>query len=913
MGLSRLVGRRAEVELLGDRRAAAFAGSGQVVLVAGEPGIGKTRLAQELGATAVWGRAVQDDGSPPYWPFRQVLRTLATRHPAGQLTSDLALIAPEVGAGPTRPITSAEERFRVFEAVTEYLVTAAEADGLLIVLDDVHWADPPTLHLLVHLARSIRSSKLLILAAYRDTEAHEAMSETLASLSREDTVTRIRLRGLTEAEVATQLAGLTGAPVADDVAAKVTRQSHGNPFFVAELGRLIHGTDELPDAVRDAVRARLKALSDHEVLRAGSLLASLDPGVLAEVLQRPLAEVLSALDEAAQAGLVDGRRFVHDLVREAARLDLPTALRLDLHRRIAVHFGQRGDSGTRVAEIAHHWLESLPAGDPVKAAEWAERAADMAMAQLAWENASILYSRTLAAFPDLKPRARASLLCRLGIARLRRFDVIGGEEALREAAASAREAGDSNALAEVALAMEAMSSAEWNNTGKALCDEALAALPRDDNPLRSRLLAQRAAEGAFTGAPEVDELSREALGIAGRTGDPQALRSALRARQLACSGPDGVHERLSLADRMLALGVADDDAEALLWGRMWRFDAYCQLGRLDDAEAQLAAIGEAAARIRTAVAQWHHVRAQAAIAHARGNFERARELADTALDLVKDTGGSVVTQVTVTVVATVAGMTGDEAGVLEEYGERYLFHPPEIVASLIGGWHASCGRLDIARRCYHPQQVHDVIGGMRFLPVMAGLVVLATTFEDKATAQAAYERLLPYGELITCGGAGVVTLNGAVHGVLGLAAAAVGRLDDAVRHYRQALVVNERSGMRPHVATVGLDLARVLIRRRRPGDRDEALALATSVAAQAEALGMRPLLAQARELTGNSSDPLSKREQEIAVLVGQGLTNRQIAAATHISVRTVETHVQHILAKLGLSTRTQIAAWAAKN
>ncbi len=912
MGLSRLVGRRAEVELLGDRRAAALAGSGQVVLVAGEPGIGKTRLAQELGAAAVWGRAVQDDGSPPYWPFRQVLRSLAAHHPAGRLTSDLALIAPELGAGPTRPITSAEERFRVFEAVTEYLVTAA-SDGLVIVLDDVHWADPPTLRLLVHLARSIRSSKLLVLAAYRDTEAQEAMSETLASLSREDTVTRIRLRGLTESEVATQLASLTGAPVDDVVAAKVTRQSHGNPFFVAELGRLIHDTDELPDAVRDAVRTRLKALPDHEVLRAGSLLASLDPGVLAEVLGRPLAEVLSALDEAAQAGLVDGKRFVHDLVREAARLDLPTALRLDLHRRIAVHFEQRGDSGSRVAEIAHHWLESLPAGDPVKAAEWAERAADMAIAQLAWENAENLYSRTLEAFPDLKPRARASLLCRLGIARLRRFDVIGGEEALREAAIAAREADDPNAMAEVALAMESMSSADWNSTGKALCDEALAALPLDDNPLRARLLAQRAAEGAFTGAPEAVAQSEEALAIAGRTGDPQALRSALRARQLACSGPEGVHERLSLADRMLALGVADDDAEALLWGRMWRFDAYCQLGRLDDAEAQLTAVGEAAARMRTAVAHWHHVRAQAAVAHARGNFKRASELAETALELVKDTGGSVVMQVTVSVVATVAGMTGDDADVLAEYGERYLFHPPEIVAAMVGGWHAERGRLDIARRSYHPPQVHEVIGGMRFLSVMAGLVILAAAFDDKETAQAAYQRLLPYGELIACGGAGVVTLHGAIHGALGQAAATVGRLDDAVRHYRQALEINERSGLRPYVATVGLDLAHVLIRRRRPGDRDEALALATSVAAQAETLGMRPLLAQARELTGGSSDPLSKREQEIALLVGQGLTNKQIAAATHISVRTVETHVQHILAKLRLSTRTQIAAWAAKN
>jgi DNA-binding CsgD family transcriptional regulator len=588
---------------------------------------------------------------------------------------------------------------------------------------------------------------------------------------------------------------------------------------------------------------------------------------------------------------------------------MPTTNRLALHRKIALHFEERGDATARAAEIAHHWLESLPAGDPVRAAEWAERAADMAMAQLAWENAAELYERTLDASPDLKPSARSSLLCRLGTAKLRLFDVIGAEAALQLAATSARAAADPNALAEVALAMESMSSAEWMSTGKALCDEALEALPTDDNPLRARLLAQRAAEAAFIGSPEVDEMSREALAMADRTGDPQALRSALRARQLACSGPDGVHERMSLGDRMLAVGVADDDAEALLWGRMWRFDAFCQLGRLDDAEAELPPVGEATARMRTAVAQWHHVRGQAAIAHARGNFERARSLALTALDLVASTGGSVVLQISVSVLATVAGMTGDDDEVLAQYGEKYLYHPPEIVSSMIGSWHAERGRLDVARRCYQPRQVREVVGGMRFLSVMSGLVTLAAAFDDKPTARAAYERLLPYGDLIACGGAGVVTMHGAIHGSLGVAATTVGRLDDAVRHFRQAIEINERGGLRPYVATAQLELARTLLKRRRPGDSDEASALATSVVAQAEQLGMRPLLQQARALSGDTGGPLSKREQEIATLVAQGLTNKQIAASTHISVRTVETHVQHILAKLALATRTQIATW----
>jgi predicted ATPase len=188
--------------------------------------------------TTCWGRAVQDEGTPPYWPLRQVLRTVAGRHDPAGLAGDLALVAPEIGSSPTRPITSPEERFRVFEAVTEYLVGAAAVAGLLIVLDDVQWADPPTLQLLVHIARAVRSSRLVILATYRDTETRgrEAMSSALAALAREDSVTRVRLVGLTEAEVATQLAGLTGSPVAHEVAVTVSRRTQGNPFFVAEAG-----------------------------------------------------------------------------------------------------------------------------------------------------------------------------------------------------------------------------------------------------------------------------------------------------------------------------------------------------------------------------------------------------------------------------------------------------------------------------------------------------------------------------------------------------------------------------------------------------------------------------------------------------------------------------------------------------
>jgi DNA-binding CsgD family transcriptional regulator/tetratricopeptide (TPR) repeat protein len=984
---SEFVGRAAELALLAGRSAAARLGEGGVALICGEPGIGKTRLATEAAARAAAGgmpcvraRAVPDEGSPPYWLFRQVLRELTKTYLPNEFhRAHLSVIAPELRARPRRPdspANNAEQRFAVFESVREYLTAAAagmsgvsgiSGSGLVLLFDDVHWADPPSLRLLRHLAEGVAASRLVLFITYRDTETggREELTAFLAALARQDTVTRIRLTGLSQDEVARQLAAVTGGEVAPELAAAIGRRARGNPFFVSELARVTSAAQagaglpmadpgSLPDAVRDTVRVRLNDLSSacRDVLIAAAVLGSaVDPAAVAAVTGREPVAVLAALDEAAAAGILAGGSFGHDLIREVARLELPTAGRLAVHARMAGYLQGRPDAAP--ALVAYHLLESLPAGPAEEALLWAQRAAETAMDQLAWEDAAALYARALRVPVRLEPARRCRLLLGLALARLRGFDLSGGSDTLRSAAAAAREAGDPALTGEVALAMEGYTDPGWVTLGKQLCDEALAGLPEGDSPLRARLLARRAAEATYHWEPEADPLSEQALAMAERLGDPQALRSALRARQVARGGPGGALDRVSLGSRMLELGLADGDDEAILWGRMWRVDAFAQLGRVASASAELLSVVPTVMRLRSPGPLWHLRRSELALAYGRGEFDQAFRLLSECLRLAAH-GHENMRSMTAAVTVRLNAITGRDEWLPSSMAD-FGWSPPFGLA-MRALWHLTLGRPGEARECYQRDEAFVSVPGIRYLITYATFAELCEAFADAEVASVVYEALLPYADLFVCGGAGLTMLDGSVHRYLGLAALTLGRTGDAVRHLREAVSVNEREGLATCAALATFDLARALAgagavgavgavgaagasgpvgafgaagasgrpgtperagtpgRRGWSGAAPEAAALAASAAAVAERLGMLPLLRSARSLSAALDSPapgaLTRREAEIASLIARGLTNRQVAAALHISERTAENHVQHILTKLALHTRTQIATWA---
>ncbi len=921
-----LVGRVAERAILAGCLRSTLDGRRQLVLIAGEPGAGKTRLAEEavdqareLGLACALGRASEDEGSPPYWPFLQVFRGLPGRPPA-ELSGGLA--------GRDEPPASARERFLLFEVTAEALVAAAQPIGLLVVLDDLQWADAATVRLLVHLATGVTPARLMVVATYRDTETagQGPFHGAVAALAREASVTRVRLGGLGEAEVAAYLAAVTGWEMPASVVAAIWRRTRGNPFFVGELGRLlVSSTDgQLPDGVRDAVRDRLGRLSPScraTVAAAAVLGSDVDPVAVAHVTGTDLGTVLASLDEASVAAILIGapaRRFAHDLFREAARLDVPTAERLTLHRRMAEHLCVRGGGDARVAEIAFHWLESLPTGDATQALAWTKRAADRAMAQLAWEEAASLYQRALDADDRhgvLAAPDRCRLLLAMAQAQVRAFDLDDARRSLLAAVDIARAAGDVESLARAALTMEGVNDAVWEATSRVLCAEVLDRLPSGDSALRARLLALLVAAGGWAVPEQSRVRSAEALAMAERVGDRHALREALRARQMALSGPDGAAQRLALGDRLVAFG-GDSDDDAVLWGRLWRFDALAQLGDLDAAEDEVEWINTVAVRLRSPLAAWHVARCRAAVAAARGRFQQALAYGQEA-ELAAKRAGSMGAHVpSQSLLLMLRNQVGALSSSSFEPAEPHHEAPvPAFQRALYATWLLAEGRRDEALRIYGALPPVGELPPFVHLSAYATIAELAAQLDDRETAAQMYRLLLPHADLFVCSGAGVIMILGSVRYPLGIAAATIGRLDDAVRHLRAAIGSGERAGMPPVVAQATHQLARVLARRTRPGDRDEAAALATAAAALADRLGMRPLQRQAQDLaealSGQRPDRLTRREREVAGLVARGLSNRQIAAAAHISERTAESHVQHILDKLGFANRAQVAAWVA--
>src|SRR5271165_6878935 len=931
-GLGILAGRDRELATLRRWLAEALAGHGRLVVLTGPPGIGKTRLAEELGDGArragqrvLWGRAVEERGAPPLWPWRRILDAVGGASERDRLAED---------PGRARADDLTAVRFRAVAAAADALTAAAHAADLLIVLEDLHWADHASLFLLRELAAELPASRLLVLATCRDT-ASDPWRSALGDLARLPGLQVMRLAPLGEAAVDDILrtAGLAAAP---DVARFVHARSEGNPLYVATLARVLAaqpGTAADTDTV-----ARIAGGSAEISHLVSSLSAGLDDGArdllaAASVLgtefgsELPASvsgageDVLAALTAAEAAG-----RFSHALIRDGIYASLGEDQRVRLHGRAAAALEPLArEAPERGGEVAAHLLRAAPDRTALRqAADWAAAAATAATGALAFEDAASYLATALVAAEaaGASDADRATLLVELATAEYRAGQLATSLQHAVAAADAAEPARRLDLLADAALVVRGIGHHQVAVTLLGMCDRALAD-PDCPAARRARLLAQRASALAEIGDMEAaDTDSAAAMTTARAAGDPAAELDAIRARVAALSAPHHRTEWLRLGARTVELAAATGQPIAAVLGRVWRIDACYQLMNLEAVDTEIALIAQLAESTRLPLARWHLLRQQASRAALAGVFTTARDRSEQARQLavrIQDLSG---TGMSYAFALSLASIRGDATELQPDFCEVRAGAPPiPIIRASRAAALVATGRADEARAVYETLRQLPAAGDRdaRTLGSLIQLIDLMIAYRDNSTAQATYDLFHPLADQGGTVGSGLVSLYGSVHWPLGRLAALLGRTEQALDHFASALAVNTRLGARPFVVVTRLDWATTLAGRAAGDDLAQARELARQAAAEARRLdmpgpaGRTERLARELEQAIGAANPLTRREREIAGLISDGLTNRAIADRLVLSERTIEGPVRSTLAKLQLTNRTELAAWALRD
>jgi DNA-binding CsgD family transcriptional regulator len=973
------VGRAGELAVLTADLDAAVAGRGGVVLLAGEPGIGKTRLAEEVaaqatarGALVLWGRCWEAEGAPAFWPWVQVVRAYAQasdaaalRHDLGAGAADIAQLVPAIRDRlpdlPTPPPSEPEAaRFRLFDSLAAFLRAAAARRPLLLILDDLHWADAPSLALLRFVSRELEGAGPLVVGIYRQAEVDRGhpLVATLADLTRGQDRRRVLLRGLDQQDVASFVAAVAGVEPSPELAAALYRQTDGNPFFVTEVVRLLGSQGRLdsvagaagmlggglPEGVRAVVAERLGRLSDdcQRVLEVAAVVGR-DFGlrVLQPASGPDSGRLLELLEEAEAARVVTavpgalGRwRFAHTLVREVVYEGLPAARRVRLHGLVGetLEAAHAADPGPHLAELAHHFVAAAPGGQVARAVRVATLAGRRALELLAWEDAAVLFERALAAL-ELADRPdqleRCELLLALGEARMAASDVTAARAAHRQAGELARRIGAPEVLARAVLGLGLVVAGGIVDPDEVrLLEEALVALGGADSPLRARVLARLARALVYT--PQAERrlaLSEEAVALARRLGDAATLAAVLFDRHMAiwgAEGADSARERLAMATEVVDLAERLGDHAMALRGRGLRRVDLLELGDLAGFDADLAAAERTAGELRQLHYRWQLPMARAGRALVVGDFAAAEELAAQGLSNGRRASGQAVEVYHPGVIGCLRFMQGrfGETGELSQ-GLVVRYPAMPVFRSALAVALAEAARADQAQAELERLTADDLAALPRDPAWSLNLAFLAVTCHDlgDGTLAVKLHRLLePYADRhIATGRFGAFYLGPAAY-FLGLLDLTLDQPEQAAARFAHAATLAGRIQARPRVAMSREGQARALLARDRPGDRQQASALLEEAITTAAKLGIHGLgeCAAALRAAAAPAAPawpagLTGREVEVLRLIAAGRSNRAIAEALYISPNTVLHHVSNIFTKTGVANRAEAAAYAARH
>ncbi|MCI0437671.1 MAG: AAA family ATPase [Chloroflexi bacterium] len=1001
------VGREREFSGLDAALQDAVSGRGRVVMIAGEQGIGKTRMAEELaahaqavGAVVLWGRCHEVQGAPPFWPWIQVVRTYAAeavdtarlRFEMGAGASDIARIAPEIRAvmpdlPPAPELDSAEaNRFRLFDAVSAFLKRASSSSSvaptergrpIVILLDNLHRADRPSLQLFEFLAAELQAVCVLLVGTYRENELsrQHPLTDTLAELTRYSGFLRIHLRGFDQEAVARLVRESLPAALPEATIRELYSRSQGNPLFLTEMLRLLQSERRtslawkgaVPEGVRDVIRGRLNRLSAecYLTLAIASVIGrEFDFSILSRLASDPSASpghglsaeaLMSVLEEARDSrileetpGVVGRYQFTHVLIQDTLSDELSVTRRAHLHGRIGVALEELygANVGAHSTELAHHFARAAPVIGPQKLAHYSLMAGQEALSLYAYEDALAHFRRALKAKSSLSPdgsgRATDAEAAAILFGQARALTAL-----LRNAEARVNLRRAFDFYAESGDAANAIAVAEFVPPGlvelevEELTPRALR-LAKPDSIHEGRLLCRYAFElgriaGDYEGARDAFQ---QALAIARREGD-----SRLEMRTLAnAADVESSHLHWDEALRLSLQAIAlSERAEDLYSESLARFHVVLNGIRTGDlqtaqrhADASLGADEKLRDRFGLIMALW----VNQLLAHVKGDWETARAFGEQGIAL----GGERPHEYTLRQCALLEYETGNF-----EQGAVYLDTLTSALRGLSpdpasGGTRGAMGVALVSRISGDARGLEaaetlakGVLASpnatpLRTIEARAVMAMVALRGGDAALAAEQYAGLQ------TARGRMLSDLSG--DRLLGLTAQQAERYAESAAHFEDALAFCRNAGYMPELAWTCHNYANLLIHTvgatgqsplqgqpPLPDAREKAQTLLDEAIAISQRLGMRPLLERARALREAASqivqpphppaseypDGLTQREVEVLRLVAAGKSNREIGDALFISVNTVMRHMSNIFVKTNTSNRTEAALYAAQH
>jgi len=895
------VGREHELQRLEEALEDANQGHGRIVFVSSEAGGGKTRLLEEFSRRAAAtnlpvhsGWCWEGEGARPYWPWVQILRALIAsrssetlREQMGSSALDIARVIPSLRERlpelPESPaVQSDQERFRLFDSITSFLRNVARDKGTqILVLDDLQWADAPSLRLIEFLAHEMVGVPILLLGAYREEEVEHSLSETLGVLARRSLFEQVSLKGLTSSEIGQILRMNCDDEPSEELISAVCEKTDGNPFLVLEIAQLVKNqpgafktgvqgasTFSLPQGVTAVVQRRLAMLPPkaHRVLAVAAVIGQeFSREVLVQVIEselklEPLAQALNSSIVTEVPGSLGRYRFVHALVSEALYEEIETSDRARIHRRVARVLEQmQGMSpAANLAEIAFHYTEGAGPEDFEKAIVFAKRAGELAVGQFAWEEASTHFRDALRMLERREARTaheRCQLLLATAESERRAGNLTSAREACTSAAGLARRFELPEILGRAALGVQTpfdILSGSVDTVEVSLLEDALRLHTEPQSLTRARLLSRLAIAKYWSDDSELElALTEEAIDIARNSGDPSALAEALFAQTYVYSRPSYANRKLDLENEIARLAYESGDRHLIFLALVYRSEELLMRGDAQGVNRDLAELERVAEELRQPPERAFVRITRATRLLMQGRVTESAEIGREALDLGA-LGGDLSYQLTRTLhrygifyeLLTLEKLE-DEVRHLAE-----TLRPGSMWFCALANLCSQIGKEEEARNLF------DSLASKNFAAVgpdfgwaasLHHLAETCTRLRDSKSAAVLYDQLQSHaGRFATFSW---VVFHGPISRYLALLAATAGHDLEAMHHFEAAIRSCQAMDAGLWTARVQCDYAKFLLERNQPQDREKARELKKRAAREAEKMDSPRLRSEIDSIT----------------------------------------------------------------